>query len=134
MRMSVWVSVYVSVWLHVRKKKLSDGFFLLTYTLTHTHTRIHNYPHTHWHIHSHTHSPTLLTHTHSYTFIFISGQPTIFFWPVIFFMFLICTQVFLTGFFQSHFLIFFLSTWWIVWQPNWAAILSHCSKRLKICI
>ena len=35
------------VWVHVSKKKLSGGFFLLTYTLTHTHTRIHTYPHTH---------------------------------------------------------------------------------------
>ena len=62
------------MWVHVNKKKPSGGFFLLTYTLPHT--RIHTYPHTH-------------SHTHSYTFIFITGQPTIFFGPVIFFMFLI---------------------------------------------
>ena len=36
MRVSVWVSVYVSLWVHVNKKKKSGVFFLLTYTLTHT--------------------------------------------------------------------------------------------------
>ena len=108
---------------HVRKKKN----YLVVFSYSHTHSTKHTHTITHTltciHTHPHTHFPHI--HTHIHLFLYLVNL--LYFFDRLFSLFLICTQVFLTGIFQSHFLIYFLSTRQPSWAPWWITLL----KKIK---